>query len=292
MICSKCGYQNPEDATFCNNCGQPLIVQNKKQANDSQIIIPVRKKAAPVVLLVFASITLAFVGLIPWFGVIGGIGFFIPLLVFSIKGNRRPPSIVGACLAGLAIIIGLILAITNTSANSNISTVNDATVEQVYSIEDSEIANDNISDSTYRDKDEYYIGDIAELDDTLVQVISVEKSSGKSFDEPKEGYEYIIVTVAIKNNGDDKVTYSKYDFEMQNSKGQVNNPALTIVDTDTSLNSGELIKNGYVSGTIVFEEPIDDAELKLIYTPYIWIDDSLYFNLMKTLSDFELLIDE
>ena len=60
---------------------------------------------------------------------------------------------------------------------------------------------------------------------------------------------------------------------MQNSKGQINDIAFTIVDSDTALNSGELIPKGEVEGTIVFEEPINDPELTLIYQPNFWDEE-------------------
>lgn len=40
MVCSKCGVNNPEEATFCTDCGEPLV----KPVNGEQKIDPVKKK--------------------------------------------------------------------------------------------------------------------------------------------------------------------------------------------------------------------------------------------------------
>jgi hypothetical protein len=60
---------------------------------------------------------------------------------------------------------------------------------------------------------------------------------------------------------------------MQNSKGQITDMGLTIVDQDTSLQSGDLAPNGEVEGTVTFEEPINDPELTLLYQPNIFGED-------------------
>ena len=66
---------------------------------------------------------------------------------------------------------------------------------------------------------------------------------------------------------------------MQNSQGQQENETFTIIDQDTSLQSGELVAGGKVSGTIVFEEPKDDTGLTLIYSDSIWSSKELKIKL-------------
>lgn len=99
-----------------------------------------------------------------------------------------------------------------------------------------------------------------------LSVTKVEKSNGDDFDKPKDGMEYVIVTVKYKNAGEEKISYNPYDFKMLNSKGQITDQALTSVDSRTSLSSGELAPGGEISGTIAFEQPKGDAGLKLQYT--------------------------
>lgn len=128
-------------------------------------------------------------------------------------------------------------------------------------------------------KDVYAVGEEVQLGDNVLTVTNVEKSQGDDFDKPKEGHEYVIVTVQIKNAGSENISYNPFDFKMANSQGQILDQAFTIIDTDTSLQSGELAPGGNVSGTIVFEQPTGDTGLQLQYTPSFWGDDTVKVNL-------------
>jgi len=129
-------------------------------------------------------------------------------------------------------------------------------------------------------KTEYGINDTATYKDVELTVTAVEHSAGGEYDKPKDGNEFIIVTVQYKNIGNDRISYNPYDFELQNSQGQINAPTFTTTNTDTALNSGDLAAGGTVSGTIAFEAPVGDAGLKLNYTGNILSnDEKLIFNL-------------
>ena len=130
---------------------------------------------------------------------------------------------------------------TSVEATTNTATV-ETTLQQVYSV-----------------------GDSVDLNGKVVTVLSFEKSNGNDFDKPKEGMEYVIISLKIKNNGTDKITYNPFDFKMQNSKGQITDMGFTTVDQKTALSSGELASGGEVEGTVTFEEPKDDSGLVLIY---------------------------
>ena len=142
---------------------------------------------------------------------------------------------------------------------------------------------------TYEVKDKYLVGDIAQLDDTQVQVTKLEKSAGTKYDKPKDGQEYVIVTIAIKNKGSAEIDYNTYDFQMSNSQGQLSDQVFTIVNAETTLGSGQLMSNGVVTGTVVFEQPIDDSALELIYKPSFWGDITVNFDVLNSLESFDVL---
>ena len=66
---------------------------------------------------------------------------------------------------------------------------------------------------------------------------------------------------------------------MENSNGQEVDTAFTTVNTDTALNSGDLNVGGVVEGTLVFEEPQDDAGLKLNYYYNALFDENASFKI-------------
>jgi len=128
-------------------------------------------------------------------------------------------------------------------------------------------------------KEEYAVGEAVQLGDNILTVTNVEKSTGDEYDKPKQGHEYVVVTVKIENAGNDNISYNPYDFKMSNSQGQILDPAISIIDTDTALQSGELAAGGTVSGTIVFEQPAGDPGLQLQYTPSFWSDETIKINM-------------
>ena len=66
---------------------------------------------------------------------------------------------------------------------------------------------------------------------------------------------------------------------MQNSQGQQESMTFSTIDSDTALQSGELLPGGKVSGTIIFEQPIGDTGLVLIYKDSIWSSKELKIKL-------------
>jgi Telomeric repeat-binding factor 2. len=129
----------------------------------------------------------------------------------------------------------------------------------------------------------YKVGDVGQLGGCNVQVSKVQKSSGSEFEKPKTGNEFVIVTVNIKNSGNDKISYNPLYFTMKNSKGQIENQIISTIDTDTALSSGDLAPGGLVSGTIVFEQPKGDTGLELIFEENMFSDKTISFNLNEKL---------
>lgn len=131
---------------------------------------------------------------------------------------------------------------------------------------------DTSSEKKDKVKDFYAVNETAKINGVEMTVTNVSKSNGEDFDKPKDGSEYVIVSVKIKNNSKEKVSYNALYFKMQNSKGQITDDAFTTVDQDKQLKSGELAPGGEVAGDVVFEEPVGDKALVLQYQNDIFED--------------------
>lgn len=119
------------------------------------------------------------------------------------------------------------------------------------------------------------LNESATYKNTKITVTGINKSSGSDFDKPKDGMEYVVVTVKYENvSASATISYNPYDFKMQNSKGQITDKTFSIIDTDTALSSGDLAPGGEIEGTIVFEQPKNDAGLILIFTGSIFSDST------------------
>ena len=135
------------------------------------------------------------------------------------------------------------------------------------------------SSTTQNEKTEYNQGEEAILGKGAITVTKVEKSQGTQWDKPKNGKEFVIVYLTIENKGNSNLSYNPFYFKMQNSQGQQESMTFTTVDQDTSLQSGELIPGGKVTGTIAFEQPKGDTGLMLIYNDSIWSSKELKIKL-------------
>lgn len=84
--------------------------------------------------------------------------------------------------------------------------------------------------------------------------------------------EYIIVTVAFENIGNEQISYNIWDFEMSNSLGHLSSESFTTINSDSSLSAGSLLPGGKKTGTIAFEQPKNDPNLVLYYKQNIFSD--------------------
>ena len=144
--------------------------------------------------------------------------------------------------------------------------------------------NTNTSDNgnnSNDDKKEFEQNEIVTYEDVEYSITNVERTTGKQYtDSAAEGKEFVIITLKIENKSDKKISYASYDWKMVNSKGQEDDQAITIVDSDTSLSTGDLLANGVIEGTVVFEQEKGETNLKLNYYDNMFNDDYTFqFNI-------------
>ena len=109
----------------------------------------------------------------------------------------------------------------------------------------------------------FAIGDLITYKGVDYKVVKVETSEGNSYKKPKEGNQFLIVTVYIKNNTSDKIKYSYENWTMSNSKEENKKRIFTSINVDTALYSGDLVIGGIKTGSMVFEQPKNDQKLIL-----------------------------
>ncbi|MGM9879505.1 MAG: DUF4352 domain-containing protein [Bacilli bacterium] len=107
------------------------------------------------------------------------------------------------------------------------------------------------------------MGDLITYNGMDYKVVKVETSEGNSYKAPKEGNQFLIVTVYMKNNTGEKVQYSYKNWTMSNSNGDEEKRIFTSVNVDTALYSGDLVIGGIKTGSMVFEQPIGDPKLRM-----------------------------
>ncbi len=123
-------------------------------------------------------------------------------------------------------------------------------------------------------KKDFKQNEVATYKDVEYSIVKVEKTQGTNeYFKPKDGYEYVKVTIKIENKSDEKISYNALDWAMVNSDGVEDKWGSITLDDDIALNSGDLNAGGKIEGVLVWEQKIGDNNLKLRYYDTI-IDDN------------------
>lgn len=112
------------------------------------------------------------------------------------------------------------------------------------------------------------IGSIVSKPSYSMQVLSVETERENPYITPREGYEFMIVDVVLKNDSDMSMYASAYDFYMLDSLGYIaHSEFLWLEDEFIDM---DISPGGSVKGRIGFIVPIDEENPVLIYNNYLY----------------------
>lgn len=95
------------------------------------------------------------------------------------------------------------------------------------------------------------------------QVVAAERSKGTAYKTPKDGYEFIVVTLRLENTSDEKQKYDNKSWRLKNSVGQETGKIFLPIKDHPTLYSGSLVIGGQKTGSLVFEQLLEDPELEL-----------------------------
>ena len=136
------------------------------------------------------------------------------------------------------------------------------------------------SEKKKKEKTEFNVGDIIAFDGKELTVEKVERNwnSGNSYLKPKDGKEYVKVSVKIENKSETEMNYNVFEFKAEDSNGAAENADMQTYSLPDSLGSGDLVKGGKKSGSMIFEVPAGSS-LKLHYQPSFWSNKKVIVNL-------------
>ena len=130
------------------------------------------------------------------------------------------------------------------------------------------------------EKTEFNVGDIIAFDGKELTVEKVERNwkSEKTYIKPKDGKEYVKVSVKIENKSETEMNYNVFEFKAEDSNGAAERFDFQTYSLPDSLGSGNLVKGGKKSGSMIFEVPAGSS-LKLHYQPSFWSNKKVIVNL-------------
>ena len=135
-------------------------------------------------------------------------------------------------------------------------------------------------ESKKEEKTEFNVGDIIAFDGKELTVEKVERNwnSGNAYLKPKDGKEYVKVSVKIENKSETEMNYNVFEFKAEDSNGAAESADGQTYSLPDSLGSGDLVKGGKKSGSMIFEVPAGSS-LKLHYQPSFWSNKKVIVNL-------------
>lgn len=189
---------------------------------------------------------------IPGCGILLSIFPMILGCIFGIIGiitekGKRALSIVGLCLSVASIFILIIVTTGLILFSEALDEEEERTTTPTTSV-------------TYNMKETARVGD------TTVRVTKAVRTEGTEEIKPKEGKEFVVVTVTIQNRGRENLYYAPQNFKIKNLQKQLQRPVVNKLEEATELGYGELMPGGSATGTIVFEVSKTDKTLSLIYS--------------------------
>ncbi|MGG1679581.1 DUF4352 domain-containing protein [Neobacillus sp. NRS-1170] len=177
-----------------------------------------------------------------------------------------------ALLVALAVILLVVMVVYNpgkkTSNTESAAENNEKNPSQPVSINvpNAQTASDPLEQRPHA------VGEEIEISGSTLTVTKVEKSEGNAREKPREGSEFIIVTVQLKNTGKEPMRYDPAFFDVLDNKGKSYPQPFIMIDIDTTLPSGDLAAGESITGTLAFEMP-KDVKLKLRYYPFHAVDE-------------------
>lgn len=125
---------------------------------------------------------------------------------------------------------------------------------------------------------DYKQDQVVKYNDVEYSIVKVEKTQGTNeFCMPSEGNEFVKVTVKIKNNRDEKISFNALDWQMVNADGIEDAWGAIICDGEELFGSGDLDAGGTYEGLLVWEQKIGDDNLRLRYYTNLLLDDEYTF---------------
>lgn len=109
----------------------------------------------------------------------------------------------------------------------------------------------------------FNIGDVVAFENTSLTVNGLSFSTGNQFNEPEEGYKYLLVDITIENTSSDALNISTllqmYVKDSDHRKYSVD--IMASIESSSSLPEGELSPGESVRGQVGYQVPIDASGL-------------------------------
>jgi len=166
----------------------------------------------------------------------------------------------------IALMVALVLSMTFSFAGC-LDDKKDDKEEKATSVknDDEDKDDEDSDDEDKQEKSEFEQDETVKWKDVEYKVKSAKKKTPTKYETVADGCELVILKIKIENKSEEKISYNPFYFRMENSNGQEKKTKFLGSDNKTRLDSGDLTPKGKVEGTLTFEVPKGDKNLKFSY---------------------------
>ena len=176
------------------------------------------------------------------------------------------------------IIIGIISAMGGSNESDNAATAVESSDTTTTTNENSKTEAETTAEDTSGTEDTsstVAVGDTYDNKGLIITYdsLNLDYTDYNEFSAPKDGYKYIEVSLTYENTSDSDVYVDIYEFDCYADNTTCDQAYVSDDDfINTNLSSGR-----NVSFSIYFEVPEDAEEIELEYSPSIWTNEKVIF---------------
>lgn len=181
--------------------------------------------------------------------------------------KKKHPIIIGVIV--FFVLIGIVASLGDSNEPKKVDNTGTSNIET--SVDNNE--------EVKEEKNEFYVGETAELKGVLVTLVNVTESTGSQFNTPTDGNVFVLCEFEIVNNSDKEINVSS----MMSFEAYCDDYACTFSLTallekgNKNQLDGTVAAGKKFNGVIGYEVSADWKELEVRFTPDFWSGNDIVF---------------
>ena len=192
---------------------------------------------------------------------------------------RKKQGGIGKWIVIVVVVVIIIAAMSGGGADKPKKVENASTQNNTDNKAD--VVNDTTEDTSV--KQEFGIGETAEMNDVQVTMVNYTQSSGSEYNKPADGNEFVLVEFEIANNSDSEINISSMaSFEAYADDYALNYSVSALLEkNDQNQLDGTIAAGKKMNGVIGYEVPADWKTIEIHFKDNVWSSNKFKFEITK-----------
>lgn len=189
------------------------------------------------------------------------------------KNKKKHPALIA-----IVVILALMIAVGSNTDKKEPEEVENSGAQLNHQMQENE-TEANAEIETVEEKNGFSVGEIAELKDVQVSLVSITESMGSSYNTPTEGNVFVLCEFEIANNSNHEINVSSMmSFEAYCDDYACNYSLSALIEKGNKNQlDGTVAPGKRFNGVIGYEVPVDWMELEIQFTPDFWSGKEIIF---------------